>query len=364
MLNFIKNFGKLFGFFSAGFTGLLPDPRTPEQKQQDFAHEERIQATVPADPFGNTRITTSPYPLENQQGTSSCVPHGIGLALAILRKKITGTYIRLSWIFAYRLRINYPQAGCWPPDIFGVYSKRGAPLYTTLPTPYNEDEANAEVLTAQMDNEAQLFEGLEYYTIQQNFNDIATLAALAEQGYGVAMLFYSTIAEWSQSVPQILTPNLPQTDAPVRHCVCILPNSGHTIDGVRYVTIQDSAWFGNIQIRHVSEAFIKARVFAAGYWDKVVIVGGGPVPKYTFTKTLKYGSSGPEVKAMQLLLIAEGCLPADCATGNFLGRTLAGVHAFQNKYAADILLPLKLDAPTDAWGSMCIAKANTLSAGV
>jgi hypothetical protein len=345
-------------FKSDHFTGALDVPGAPVPATA-YLHEERLIARA-TNAFGNAKIANSPYPYEDQKQVGSCVPHGVGLALAIARKYLTGTYVRLSWAFVYRLRGNFPQAGAWLSDIFLLYQKRGAPLYTTLPDPDDETTANALVLSGQMSLEAEIFEGLEWYTMQSSFNDIGELAAVAQEGKGVAIIIFATYEEWAQVYPKIIEPNLNASTAGIRHCICILPDSGFIEGGVRYVAIQDSALFGNIPLRYLSEDFIKRRVYGAGYWNKVNIIGSGAKPHYTFTKVLALGARSPEVKAVQQLLISEGLLPSDCATGLFAGRTLAAVHAFQNKYATEILLPLGLNAPTDTWGSMCIAKANKL----
>ena len=340
------------------FTGLKEDDRPLEQKQKDFVHEER-EFPQASNPFSNPTITQSPYPYENQNSTSSCVPHGVGLALAIERKNDTGQFVRLAPAFPYRLRSNYPGEGSSPFQMFERYSKFGAPLYTTLPTPQYEQELNKLILTQQMYIEAEIFKGKEYWVITR-FNDIQTLANVAQQGHGVPITIFAMYDEYSIQTPVIKYPNLTWAQAEIRHEVCILPNSGFIKDGVRYVVIQDSAWFGGWKYHYLSEDFIKARCYYAAYWDTVSVIGQGPKPKYTFTKVLRYGSVGPEVKKMQELLISEGLLPSDLATGNYYGRTLAGVNAFQNKYAKEILLPLGLDAPTGVWGSASIAMANKL----
>lgn len=358
MQTFLNLLGWLFRK-TAYDTGLVTDPRTQVDKNRDYAHEERTAAPIVTDPFGNSQIIDSPYFYENQNNTSSCVAHGVGLALAIERKADLGTYTRIAQMFPYRLRDNYPAQGCWPQGVFDTYRKYGAPLFTTLPTPRTEEEANAMTLTTAMYNEAAIYKGLEYYTIK-NCTDINDLAAVAQNGHGIAITIYATIEEWSQDYPIIANPSLSFATAPVRHCICVLPKSGFTLNGTKYVTIQDSAHFGNKVLRHLSESFIKARVYNAGYWDKVVALGAGQRPKYQFTHPLKYGMSGDEVKQMQLLFISEGLLPTGMASGYFGGRTLAALHAFQNKYAADILIPLQLTAPTDAWGYQCIQVANRL----
>ncbi len=341
-------------------TGVIFDKRSPQEKNRDYSAEERLIAGVP-DPFGNAQITESPYPYENQNRTYSCVANSVGLALAIERKMDTGTYARLSPMFAYRQRQNYAGEGCYPQNIFDIYRHSGSPLYTTLPTPQTEEQANAIQLTEQQYNEANEFKGLNYFTIN-NYSNIVTLGTIAMQGHAVAILIYGTQDEWGREYPEILVSNLPlNASTEIRHSVCVLPYSGFVKDGKRYLTIQDSAWFGGRRIRHLSEEWISKRVYGAIYWDTVASIGGGPRPKYTFTKILRFGNQNPEVKVMQQLLISENLLPADMASGYFGGRTLAAVNAFQIKYANDILVPLGLDTPTGNWGSMSIAKANKLT---
>lgn len=352
-----------FALFSPNkyYTGLNEDTRPQVEKDKDYLHEERAASTVPADPFGNVQIVDNTYYLENQQQTSSCVPHGVGLALAIERKADTGEYVRLSPMFAYRLRNTYPQEGCALQNIYDVYRKFGSPLYTTLPTPKTEAQANAVYLTTAMYNEAKMYKGLNYFTIFDCTN-MDTLGSVAQQGHAVPILIYATYPEWAQLYPQVTNPYLTRSSptAEVKHCVAILPKSGFIRDGKRYFTVQDSSWFGSIALRYVSEDFIKARCYGAGYWDTVAEFAGGPRPIHTFNTVLRVGSTGPDVVALQQLLISEKLLPPDCATGTFGGLTLAALHGFQNRYASEILIPQHLDKPTDTFGPSSIAKANQL----
>lgn len=348
---------------SDSFTGLIDDPRSDAEKRLDWLHEERTPQAAATDPFGNTKLTDTKFPVENQWQTSSCVPHGVGLALAIERKLDTNLYARLAQLFAYRLRSNYAQAGCWLQDIFAQYRTYGAPLFTTSPTRpgETEQEANALILTTKLYQEAEIYRGGAYFQLETP-NDIDEVATIASRGHGVPILIYATYDEWSKEMPTLDIPNLAQQDprAVVKHCVSVHPNSGFTEHGKRYVSIQDSAWFGGLHFRHLSEDFIAARVFGAGYWDTVQLLGSANYPKHRFTRVLTYGMNNSEVAWMQRLFIAEGFLPNDCATGYFGGMTLGALHAFQNKYADEILVPIGLDAPTDVFGSMSIAKANRL----
>lgn len=343
------------------FTGNVEDPRLQEAKDKDWAHEERAMAK-PLGPFDHQQIKKSPYPYEHQWYTSSCTPHGVGLALAIERKADVGGYTRLAPIFVYRLRANYPSEGCWLQNVFDIYRNTGAPLFTTLPTPEREAQANALTLSQAMYDEAAIFKGFNYYTIKEKWNDINVLGDIAQMGHAVPILFYANRNEWSRDYPVILNPHLRSGEAEVSHCVTILPNSGFTKNGIKYLTIQDSAAFGGMSLRHLSEEFVKARVFAAGYWDKVVPLGSGAYPHYIFSTDLSVGMQNDNVRAMQKLFIAEGLLANENATGYFGGKTLAALHAFQDKYRSEILDPNGLSKPTNTFGPASRAVANKLCA--
>lgn len=345
------------------FTGVLEDTRSTEEKARDYLHEERLASAIADDPFGNLRIVQSMYPYENQKATSSCVPHAILLALGIERGVDVGRFVRLSSMFLYRLRSNFSGEGCVIPDIFLKAKKIGSCLATTLPDRDTEGQANAVMLTPQMYLEAEVYRGLEFYTLK-NPRDINEIAAIAQRGHGVPITIYANYDEWARQYVHVEYPDLVKggPNADVDHEVCVLPRSGFIKDGKKYVTVQDSAWFGGYRLRHVPEEFIAKRTTTAGYWDTVSILGGGPRPKHVFYKSLHFGDRNEDVRKMQLLFISLGLLPSDCATGLFAGRTLAGLHAFQDMYAEDILLPLGLDTPTETFGLRSMIKANELCA--
>lgn len=344
-------------------TGLTIDPRPPEAAQHDYLHEERVTPPgAPVNPFSFPKITVSPYPTTDQRRTQSCVPHGVGLALAIERKADTGYYQSVAAMFPYRLRSNFPAEGSYPQEMFNIYRNTGAPALEEMPTPSTEAEANALGITDAQRKDAKLFAGKNYFTIQVP-NNIETLATIAAQGHGVPICLYATYSEWAQEYPKILVPGLVRENAPIKHEVCVLPNSGFIESSVRYVAIQDSALFGGFSLRYLSEDFIRDRVFNGGYWDTVNVVGSGPRPTFHFTLPLSAGVSGAEVKNMQLLLISEGLLASDCATGLLGGLTLAAIRAFQLRYKSEILDPVNITTPTNRWGQMCIKKANQLCGG-
>lgn len=365
MFTFLKAlFAILFSIKISLHTGAIPDPRTPDQKDEDYLHEERLPGSPAIDPFGFAKLLESPYPYLNQQGTSACVPHAVGTAGAIERELDGGVYISPAPMLGYRLRSNYPAEGTYPPEEFGIIANVGLPPAASFPTPATEAQANAMVITPAVLNEAAPFKGKHYFTFGIP-NDIDEIAKVAAAGHAVPICIYATYAEYAQTYPKILVPALVQgsAQAAISHCICVLPKSGFIENGTKYVCIMDSAWFGGFKFRYISEDFIKQRCYSAGYWDTVASIGGGTRPHFHFSKTLAVGSpEAAEIKQMQLLLISENLLASDCATGVFGGLTLAAVRDFQQKYTADILTPADLTAPTSTWGPKCISKANALCA--
>lgn len=327
-------------------TGLRDDTRTKEAKSKDWTHEELTTEAIVGNPFRFTKILFPPSIYLNQLYTSSCVAHGVVLALAWEIQKKTGKAIRPSPIFVYRQRPNYPSAGAWLQALFNV-SKKGTCLYDSCPTPTSEEEANNVVLTDAMREEAKILDGIEYYSFKDSYNSIDELAIVSATNTMVPILIYATQEEWSREYPVILNPNLDPAKAYIRHCITVLPNSGFTENGIDYIAIQDSSMFGGLKIRYLSRTFVWKRVIGAAYWKSVDMKhGNGDKPKHKFVIPMSRGSRGMEVLWLQKVLYYEGLLPEDCMTGNFGPRTLAAVRIYQDKYRDEILTPNGLTAPT------------------
>lgn len=335
-------------------TGVLPDTRSAYEKSKDYKHEERA---VAGSPLYGPKMLETPYPVENQHWTYSCVPHAVTLALGGEIALNGGQFTRLSKMMPYRLRSNFPNGGSHPPEIFKYLRNIGSCLYDTLPNKETEEEANKVMVTQEMFEEAKTYKGLEYYTFDDptNFDEIVKVVS---DGHFVPITFYSTYREWAQLYPDTLD-NTSHAFAPVRHEVCILPKSAFIEDGKKYVVIQDSAWFGGFHLRYVSEDFIRARCYGAGYWLRVK-VGTSPKPQVSFSAPLIQGMRGNAVKDLQKVLNYEAMLPDDLITGYYGARTRAAVKAFQEKYRKEILDPLGLTEGTGQVYSATIRQLNKL----
>lgn len=338
-------------------TGVRTDTRSEYDKERDYKHEERNIVDAP-NPFSFKKIEFPPSIYLNQLYTSSCVAHGVVLALAWEIQKKIGKAIKPSPIYAYRQRPNYPSAGAWLQAIFNV-AKKGVCLYDSLPTPTSEEEANNITFTDGMRKEAEILDGLSYWSMDKSYNNIDEIAKVSATNTMVPILIYATLSEWSREYPLILDPNLDPAKAYVRHCIAVLPNSGFTEKGVDYICVQDSAMFGGLKIRYLSRDFIAKRCFGAAYWLTIDMKPkAGPKPKHKFVVPMSQGSTGIEVLHLQNVLNYEGLLPDDCMTGRFGPRTLAAVRIYQDKYRDEILTPSGLTAPTGNVYSMTMKCLN------
>ncbi len=352
--------------------GVVADNRTPVEKEFDLLHSEVFTSSVPN--FFNSKEEASKFvgvfPIDDQLATSSCVAHGKVLAGSIymfLAGITGGVFVQLSSMFVYRRRVNYPGEGMIPASADTQFETYGAPPYADIPTPATEAVANALAIPdAAVMNAALQYAGLRWVTLVTP-GDIDTLA-FASNSLGSApnILIFATVAEWSRGVVEVLTPGLQQgsPEAEVSHCVTILPQSAYIENGKKYVIVQDSAGFGGIFFRSVSEEFIKERTFESTYPLNFDTRPSTAAPTVNLTKDLTIGSTGPDVIALQEALQFMGYLPnvvngePFAPTGIYGGMTKTAVLKLQEEYAAVILKPSGLTAGTGYVGSSTRAFLN------
>lgn len=314
MFNFIKSL-----FQKKYFTGLIEDPRPESAKAEDYLHEEIAGASVPVYKTGMSNLNDCPD--ENQNQTSSCVAHGCTLA-------DTGGSPRLSKMFVYRKRQNYPQEGMWLQNAGDILKNSGSCLYSTLPNVQTEAIANAMTLSSPQIEEASKNKIYKYVQIQTP-NDIDKLASIISQGYKVAILIYASYKEWSKAYPS-LEDNTTYDKAVVRHCICGI--DAFIDNGTKFIKIKDSAPFGGISTRYLSEAFIKARCYGGIYFTKLE-PGTVEKPDHVFNQDMRQGDKNDEVTFLQKRLMYEGTFPlTQTPTGLFGGITLKAVMDYQKAH--------------------------------
>lgn len=297
------------------YNGIIEDPRTDEQKALDYKYEDLTLAGItPPNWVDINSKHLKTFEIQNQDGSSSCVAQATAKILA-MHEVIEGrNYTRLCPKFIYTRRFNYPDGGMNLPNALDIACKYGSCQETIMPCDdKGESFMNDKTELPVAELNAKNYRGKLYFSIKV---DIDKIAEVLEQGYGVLLGFRFDYDEW--------------TDVPF-----VNPNSqkkcGHGVAAVDYVlyegkkalVIEDS-WgphYGKGGRRIITEEFLMARCFYAGYVTSL--------PNYIFTKTLRKGDKGLEVKMLQQKL---NC-PVD---GIFGPITLQAVKKFQE---AHLLVP-------------------------
>lgn len=338
-------------------TGALPENRPEEDILKDWLHEELADGTTPILYVTKEEADKQKkYVVYNQKKTSSCVGHATATEITVLMLNKFGKIFKGLALFIYRLRSNFSGEGMIGNNANEIAIKYGVPSYDIYPYTDTEGQANAMALTPEMYSDGLKQKPIGYFKFKNNSWD--DIASVVSNGTGVKMFINASIREWSKEFVSIMDPNGPFE---VSHAIIILPKTvfKHT-NGEEYVLIQDSAWFGGLFYRYVPKSFFDAgRLYYSSYFTNLEYrQGQGAKPYHNFTVDLKYGDVGPEVKALQDILIYEGLLPVGYNTGNFYGLTLKGVKNYQLKYKTEILTPIGLTLPTGYVGKMTRAKLN------
>ena len=308
------------------------------------------------------------FPWENQMGENSCVAHATALNWAIYRNIIKGQpYVQPSPAFIYYFRSNSPTPGMIPGNANEITEIQGDCDYADYPSPENDADIDSNPPSKAVQAEAAKNTIGSWLTSSTPGNIDSIAYIVNTLGIAAKILIFATDNEWSMVSPVILDPNLTIQTATVRHCVSVLPHSAYKDEnGKRWVIIQDSAFFGGHQYRYISEDWIAARCVRIDYIAELASTPAASLTPYTFSTDLKVGSSGPSVLALQIALTQLGFFPAllngsaFSPTGQYFGITKGAVMAFQNAYAAEILIPQGLSEATGYFGPSTRAQLNKL----
>ncbi len=304
--------------------GLVPDPRTPEQKAKDYKHEQLFSSA----PLVWTEKTDwKKYSIRNQDGSSSCVGQASAKALEVMTGIIQSAHP------IYRKRANFAQEGMWLANAGDILRNHGTTSEALDPSQnMNESQMNSNILVATP-------EKIGSYI----FVDPHNIDAIASQldSHPVVVCFDLHTGEW-QDIPQII-PNSVRYSG---HCVCAVDYTLY--NGVKCLVI-DESWglattLGTGGQRLITEAFLAQRCTGAMYF----LPPAPPMEKpiHTFNVNMVLGDKNDEVSWLQKCLIHEGLMKPALVTGYFGQITLNAVKAFQLKYKSEILTPVGLTIPS------------------
>lgn len=345
------------GLFS---TGAGIDYRTDEQKAKDFDPSE---AFAPSPVIWKEKtieeIEANIKATSISQGyTSRCVSEYAGIALEQAEFLEKGDRVVFSRKDIYCRRVNRPQGGMGMPDLFKLM-REGACLENQLPsTAIYESQINEpyNITPEMIQARATYSAGSSFMWSKWTIEDIAQMI---DQKIPVCLFWYfdnSTYGEWWNTNPKVVNHSVQLYDQDTgRHQATGIDFC--LINGVKHIVVMDSAGQGTgagsqKNIRFVSEAFITARNYGAGFTIDKKNLDHTPNPafKYDFARNLKFGDTGLDVQALQNVLVLEGCLAIKAPTQNYLGMTQSAVKKLQEKYASQILAPLGLKQGTGNFG--------------
>ena len=294
------------------YNGIVDDPRSDEEKSRDYKHEDLAQGVIVLKWVEYEKKKLKNFTIQNQDGSLSCVAQAVSKILAMHEVLEGRDYKRLCPKFIYTRRANYPTGGMWLPNALDIACKSGSCEEILQPCDdKNETFMNKKDEPGILAENAKNYRGKFYIQITGGIDKIAEVL---EQGYGVLLGFRFDYDEW--------------TDVPVLHADS-KKECGHGVAAVDYVLyngqkallIEDS-WgpgYGKGGRRIITEEFLNARCFFAGYVTSL--------PNYIFTKTLKYGSVGLDVKMLQQKLNSIGFILS--VDGKFGTLTELAVKKFQ-----------------------------------
>lgn len=333
--------------------GAAIDTRTDEQKLKDINYVELFATAQPVNWVEKPEAQWRKFPDQDQNGSGSCVAQTIKKLAGVLLWLKEGVFVRFSATHIYQRRSNKPSSGMMGVEAFDFW-KQGITL---------DDLFKSEQMTdAQMD--ALKIEKYEEDVgkvfaigghVGLNNGDFEMVASTIQAtGKAIMVWFFFTGSEWSPLIPVVQDQNLTISTG-LRHSVAAV--DFFLVNGKKYILIEDSAHFGGITRRLISEEFFKARNWFVRYpmnfqfqdQTQPQPAPVDPKPHYSFKKVLefiplnskgyisnipKHEAQKADVVALQDILRYEGTFPKNVSSTGYYGATTArAVLAFQRKYS-------------------------------
>jgi hypothetical protein len=299
--------------------GLIEDPRTQDQKDQDYKHSEIAPAAIALN--WNRDISGAPkYSVRNQNGSGSCVAQSTAKALEILTGVIQSAHP------IYRRRANFPSFGMYLQDSGEIEKKQGTTTEVLDPSQnMTEEKMDADVTV-----ETPLKDFLYAFPNYQNIDEIAQAIELHKH---CKITIGLTYAEYDNATKPVYDGK----PAEAYHCLC---GTYYFTDeaGEKCILIEES-WGPNfITQRIFTESYLKARATGAMY--HLLPSPPPPVQIHQFNTDMTVGDSGPEIVFLQNKLKHLGFFPVGIpSTGNYGNITKNAVAVFQKSVGINAVQP-------------------------
>lgn len=304
------------------------DTRPPAQAHAEDIHADEIIASVANVEWKEIApAAIRVFGEQNQNQKSDCVAESRRKIKRILFKVNRGIDLDFSSVAFYRKRSNYPAEGMIAADAISLDMNRGMTLDKLVPSDIITSEAKANELMPEAYNDdiAKIF-AVQGGEVIFNPGDLETVAGTIQLSRkGIMLWFYFTAQEWSQEVPTVMD-NLfgPRDPLSLNHSVVGIEPALYK--GRKGIWIDDSALFGGLSRRFITEDFYRKRNWYASY-PLAFKFEPSAVAKPSYTGT---------IKSLQDCLKAEGVFPTNIdSTGVFGPVTTQAVKDFQKKYGLE-----------------------------
>ena len=342
------------------YPGALVDPRSEEDKQKDYKFSEIVAKAAAVSWAAKRWEDFRRFPAQNQDGSFSCVWQTIRKLMRVLMKVNRGLDLDFSAAFGYRLRSNYPEGGTIAVDAWNVARKTGITLNALLPSDnLSEAQMNALTIEQYQLDAAATFKMPNYVQIDPpNFETIASIIQQTKKG--VMLWFYFLEPEWSRQTPTMQDYSLRLGSANVE-CHSVAAVDAGIYNGKKVLFIEDSAHFGGLYERAITEEFFNSRCFYAAYPINFVFEKDQTGQfLFTFSASMAFGDTNTQVVKLQDALRYLGFFPSNAASTGYYGAVTAkAVFEWQKKY--EVSSPEEIERLQGrSFGAKSIAKMNAI----
>jgi len=248
------------------FTGVLGDPRTDARVINGFQIGEILPeaAVINWRKKGISEVVK--YPVWDQAGSSACVAFSKAKQVSIRIYQMTGVWIDFSPASIYQLRANKPGGGMNIADANEIVNKTGVTLEALMKS---QGLSEAEINAVRRSKVADLFgKAIAEAVVRYLYIpiDIDRIAQTIEAQKVVSLLIYGNYDEYSRMIPVVIDPSLTYANAPIKHEVV---GVDYFLDGngMKRIYINDSAHFGGLPVRELTQDFISRRCILADALD-------------------------------------------------------------------------------------------------
>lgn len=319
----------------ATFTGALIDNRPPQAKADDVHFSEIVggaAAVLWKEKYPNA---VRQFPDMNQNQTNMCGAFALRKSLGVMFQQKYGVFLDFFAPDIYRRRANYPQAGMMLYDMMNIASQGVTLTQFFNSTYYTDDQADSISIESWHRDVGRVFSVSGSVMLP---NDIESIASVIQTtGKAPVGLTFFTLQEYAKEAPTIVENSMTYVDPRSLHHFITMTDFT-LFKGGKYIVMEDSAWFGNMKRRLLSQNWIENRMIEVAYpMNFKFSVAVGDKPSY----------DGMTIVSAQKCLRYEGFFPSNIDYAENVGSfTRKAIQLFQQKY--NLSVTQQLDIPTVA----------------